>query len=64
MIERRELTQVTAGTELGERLLATARQHVASARLLADGDPCLAYAALRDAIRKALAAPFLREVAA
>ena len=44
MIERRELTQVTAGTELAERLLATARQHVASARLLADSDPYLAYA--------------------
>jgi hypothetical protein len=56
MIERRELTQVTAGTELAERLLATARQHVASARLLADSDPYLAYAALHDAIRKALAA--------
>lgn len=52
MIERRELTQVTAGTELAERLLATARQHVASARLLADSDPYLAYAALHDAIRK------------
>ena len=46
----------TAGTELAERLLATARQHVASARLLADSDPYLAYAALHDAIRKALAA--------
>jgi hypothetical protein len=56
MIERRELTQVTAGTELAERLLATARQHVVSARLLADSDPYLAYAALHDAIRKALAA--------
>lgn len=55
MIERRELSQVTASTELAERLLATARQHVASARLLADSDPYLAYAALHDAIRKALA---------
>jgi hypothetical protein len=43
MIARRELTQVTAGTELAERLPATARQHVASARLLADSDPYLAY---------------------
>jgi len=56
MIERRELSQVTAGTELAERLLATARQHVTSASLLADSDPYLAYAALHDAIRKALAA--------
>lgn len=56
MIERRELTQVTANTELADRLLATARQHVASARLLAASDPHLAYAALHDAIRKALSA--------
>ena len=56
MIERRELTQVTANVELADRLLATARQHVASARLLAASDPYLAYAALHDAIRKALSA--------
>jgi hypothetical protein len=56
MIERRELTQVTANAELAERLLATARQHVSSARLLAASDPYLAYAALHDAIRKALSA--------
>lgn len=56
MIERRELTQVTANAELADRLLATARQHVASARLLAASDPYLAYAALHDAIRKALSA--------
>lgn len=56
MIERRELTQVTAEVELAERLLGTARQHVASARLLAGSDPYLAYAALHDAIRKALSA--------
>jgi hypothetical protein len=35
MIERRELEQVTANSELAERLLATARQHLASAKLLA-----------------------------
>jgi uncharacterized protein (UPF0332 family) len=56
MIERGELTQVTASDELANRLLATARQHLASARLLADSDPYLAYAALYDAIRKSLSA--------
>jgi hypothetical protein len=56
MIERRELTQVTADAELADRLLAAARQHVVSAGVLADSDPYLAYAALHDAIRKALAA--------
>jgi hypothetical protein len=35
MIERQELTRVTANAELADRLLATARQHLASARLLA-----------------------------
>ena len=56
MIERREITQVTADADLADRLLATARQHVASAQLLAGSDPYLAYAALHDAIRKALSA--------
>ena len=56
MLERHELTQVTADTHSADRLLATARQHVASARLLADTDSYLAYAALHDAIRKALSA--------
>jgi uncharacterized protein (UPF0332 family) len=56
MIERRELTQVTANAELADRLLATGRQHLVSARLLAASDPYLAYAAVYDAIRKALSA--------
>lgn len=56
MIERRELTQVTANAELADRLLATARQHLASARMLAASDPYLAYAAVYDAIRKSLSA--------
>lgn len=56
MIERQELAQVTANAELADRLLATARQHVASARLLAASDPYLAYAAVHDAIRKSLSA--------
>ncbi len=56
MLERRELTQVTANPELAERLLATARQHLTSAGTLAGSDPYLAYAAVYDAIRKALSA--------
>ncbi len=56
MIERGELAQVTANAELADRLLLTARQHLASARLLAASDPYLAYAGIYDAIRKALSA--------
>ncbi|GIH68848.1 hypothetical protein Mth01_11010 [Sphaerimonospora thailandensis] len=56
MLQRRELTQVVADAELAERMLATARQHLVSAETLADTDPYLAYAALHDAVRKALAA--------
>jgi len=52
MLERRDLTQVTANAELADRLLATARQHLVSARLLAASDPYLAYAAVYDSIRK------------
>ena len=56
MLERGELSQITANAELADRLLATARQHLASARLLADTDPYLAYVAVYDAIREALSA--------
>jgi HEPN domain len=56
MLERGELTQVNADTELAERLIQAARQHVVSAGLLADRDPYLAYSAVHDAIRKALSA--------
>jgi len=56
MLERGELSQVTANAELADRLMATARQHLASVRLLADSDPYLAYVAVYDAIRKALSA--------
>jgi hypothetical protein len=56
MLERRELTQVVAEPELAERMLTTAQQHLVSAQLLAGSDPYLAYAALHDAVRKALAA--------
>jgi hypothetical protein len=40
---------VTASAELAERLLPTARQHLASVRLLADSDPYLAYVDVYDA---------------
>jgi uncharacterized protein (UPF0332 family) len=56
MLERGELSQITANVELADRLMATARQHLGSARLLADTDPYLAYVAVYDAIRKALSA--------
>lgn len=56
MIERQELAQVTANEELAHRLIATARQHLVSVRLLTDTDPYLAYVAVYDAIRKALSA--------
>jgi hypothetical protein len=56
MLERQELTEVTANAELADCLLATARQHLASVRLLAASDPYLAYVAVYDAIRKALSA--------
>ena len=48
MLERGELSQVTANAELADRLMATARQHLASVRLLADSDPYLAYVAVYD----------------
>lgn len=56
MIQRRELTQVVPDADLAERMIRTARQHLSSAELLAESDPHLAYAALHDAVRKALAA--------
>ena len=56
MIDRRELTQIVANTELAERLLSAARQHLVSAEQLASSDSYLAYAAVHDAIRKALSA--------
>jgi hypothetical protein len=61
MLERRELTQVVADSGLAERMLTTAREHLRSAELLASSDPYLAYAALHDAVRKALAALLQRQ---
>lgn len=56
MPQRRELTQVIADAGMAERMLTTARQHLTSAELLAATDSYLAYAALHDAVRKAMAA--------
>jgi uncharacterized protein (UPF0332 family) len=56
MLDKEELTQVVADLELAQRLLAAARRHVNSAETLGESDPELAYAALYDAIRKALSA--------
>jgi hypothetical protein len=56
MIDQNDLTQVVADLDLAERLLSAARRHVKSAETLCDSDPELAYAALYDAIRKALSA--------
>lgn len=56
MIERHELTRVVADDGLAKRMIATARRHLAGAELLAGDDPYLAYAALHDAVRQALAA--------
>ncbi|MGH3272712.1 MAG: hypothetical protein ACRDNZ_00080 [Streptosporangiaceae bacterium] len=55
MIERGELTQVTANVELADRLLDTARQHLVSARLLAASDPHLAYLVAAEAVVEAAA---------
>lgn len=56
MLDQGELTQVVADLDLAQRLLAAAGRHVNSAETLCDNDPELAYAALYDAIRKALSA--------
>lgn len=56
MLERAELTRVVADLGLAERLVASAARHVASAERLCDDDPELAYAAVHDAVRKAMAA--------
>lgn len=56
MLDRAELTQVVADLGLAERLLTSASRHLASAERLSDEDPELAYAAIHDAVRKAMAA--------
>lgn len=56
MLERAELTRVVADVGLAERLIASAKRHLTSAEQLSDEDPELAYAAIHDAVRKAMAA--------
>lgn len=56
MIERGELGQVVADLGLAERLVASANRHLKSAEAVCEEDPELAYAAVHDAARKALAA--------
>ncbi|WP_449064051.1 HEPN domain-containing protein [Planomonospora algeriensis] len=56
MIQRREPTQVVPDDRLAARMVEMARKHLASAEILAASDPHLAYSALHDAVRKALAA--------
>jgi len=56
LLDQGELTQVVADLDLADRLLTAARRHVKSAETLCDSDPELAYAAVYDAIRKALSA--------
>jgi len=56
MLERGELARVTADLDLATRLIASARRHLNSAVLVSEGDPELAYAAVHDAVRKAMAA--------
>jgi hypothetical protein len=56
MLERGELSRVVADLGLAKRLIASATRHLTSAEQLSDSDPELAYAALHDAVRKAMAA--------
>ncbi|MGH3679665.1 MAG: hypothetical protein ACRDT2_05305 [Natronosporangium sp.] len=56
MLERGELSRVVADLGLAKRLLASARRHLESAAALSAQDPEPAYAAVYDAIRKALTA--------
>lgn len=55
-LQRRELTQVVADLELARRLVGSARRHLHSAERVREEDPELAYAAVHDAVRKAMAA--------
>lgn len=56
MIDGGDLARVVADPDLADRLLSAAQRHIGSAETLCDSDPELAYAALYDAIRKALSA--------
>jgi non-ribosomal peptide synthetase component E (peptide arylation enzyme) len=56
MLERGELGPIVADLDLATHLITSARRHLKSAEAVADEDPELAYAALWDAIRKAMTA--------
>lgn len=56
MLERNELSRVVADLGLARRLIASATRHLKSASALSEEDPELAYAAVHDAVRKALTA--------
>lgn len=56
MLDRGELTRVTADPAMAHRLVEDARRHLISAERIADSDPSLAYAAIHDAVRKSLSA--------
>ena len=54
MLATNRISKVQPNTARGNDLLVQARQHVASARVLATADPTLALAACHDAVRKAI----------
>jgi hypothetical protein len=56
LIDARHLQQVVSDTDTVKSLLASARRHVASARLTADDDPEAAYSLAYDAGRKSATA--------
>jgi hypothetical protein len=56
MLDQGDLGQVVADSGLARRLIDAAHRHVKSAETLAEDDPDLAYAAIHDAIRKAMTA--------
>lgn len=61
MIDRNELQRVEPSVELAEHLLDEATRHLASAELLAEVDPSMAYDSLYSAARKAMAAVLARQ---
>jgi hypothetical protein len=56
LLDEGELTRVVADPDLADRLIGAALRHLRSAAVVCDDDPELAYAAVYDAIRKALSA--------
>jgi hypothetical protein len=56
MLDRGELAQVVADLGMANRLISSAKRHLRSAEMVGKEDPELAYAAIHDAARKAMAA--------